>query len=119
MPQTGMTMDRTRDVDGGTIWIKVSKLGTALGVTPIKGKVWNHQVDDVWRLVCNGSDKAVDVDGVQVPYGCLYVTFNGWPAGQLWPVESVPSWFAAGAAANVQAFVAALDAAIVAAGGGK
>jgi hypothetical protein len=62
-----------------------------------------------WWVAVNGHKEAVKCSrGAEVPAFHAYVEFNGWPAGLLHPHGE--GWLAAGAAANTETFVAAMDA---------
>ena len=89
---------------------KVVDLMLALGVEGINTLpgCWEHQVDEHWLVKVNGHKEPID--DIQ-PYEIM-VWFNGWPAGIIHPNRGV---IAAGALANEDTFIAALDAAILAA----
>lgn len=84
-----------------TVFYAVSKLCEVLGESPIKDKVWTHQVDDHWLIKINGHDK--ETEGIP-PYHMM-VDFNGFPAACVSPFEGA---FAAGAAANEDEFIEAV-----------
>ena len=97
--------------------VLVARLCEAVGASPLTRwpNGWEHQIDDEWRIIVNGSgqwlrfksDKeplGVDIE----PFGC-YVEYNGWPAGMFNPVAGI---LAAGEAANEDTFCAAVEAAI-------
>ena len=92
---------------------KVAELALALGVEKINTLpgCWEHQVDEHWRIKVNAREEPID--DIK-PYEMI-VWFNGWPAGIVHPVHG--GVIAAGALANEDTFIAALDAAILAAGG--
>ena len=90
---------------------KLAELAMALGVEGINKfpGCWEHQVDEHWIIKVNGHQ--VPVDGIQ-PYEMM-VWFNGWPAGIVHPIHG--GVIVAGATANEDTFITALDAAILAA----
>ena len=81
-----------------TLYYLVAQLADALGEAPIRNKVWTHKVDDHWFIKINGHPETVD----GIPPYCLFVEFNGYPAGCLTPFEGS---FAAGSAANEDEFI--------------
>ncbi len=81
-----------------TLYYLVAKLAEALGEAPIRNKVWTHKVDDHWFIKINGHPETVD----GIPPYCLFVEFNGFPAGCMTPFEGS---FAAGSAANEDEFI--------------
>ena len=92
---------------------KVVDLMLALGVEGINTLpgCWEHQVDEHWFIKVNGHKEPID--NIQ-PYEMI-VWFNGWPAGVIHPDRGV---IAAGTLVNEDTFIAALDAAILAAEAG-
>jgi hypothetical protein len=76
---------------------------------------WERQIDDGWFIAINGHDQDMTTNGAKgggntprtVPPFSVHVEWYGWPAGTLTPREG---WIAAGEAANVETFVAALAA---------
>ena len=94
---------------------KVAELALALGVEKINilPGCWEHQVDQHWLIKVNGHEEPIN--GIK-PYEMM-VWYNDWPAGIVHPVHG--GVIAAGTLANEDTFIAALDAAILAAGGGK
>ena len=91
---------------------KVAELAIALGVEGINKLpgCWEHHVDDHWLIKVNGHTEPV---GDIKPYEMM-VWFNDWPAGIIHPITG--GVIAAGTLANEDTFIAALDAAILAAG---
>ncbi len=87
---------------------KVAELANALGISSINTLVgcWKHQIDDRWHITVNGHDAPFEGLG---PFEML-VEFNGWPSGIVHPTRG--GVIADGQAANEDAFIAALDAAI-------
>lgn len=68
------------------------------------------QVDEQWWLAINAHREDTPCsENTSVPPMCVYFMFNGWPAGI---VNAGGGCLAAGAAANEDALIAALDAAI-------
>lgn len=72
----------------------LAQLGIAVGVAPIKGKVWEYDVDDNWKVAINATEQGVTVEpkgGMNVgvrPYECA-VWWNGWLAGTVTPFDGV------------------------------
>lgn len=89
----------------------VVQLGLALGkrdMSKLPG-CWEHQVDEQWWIALNphdGNEKCST--GAAVPGFSIYIRFNEWPAGLIDPRSGV---IAAGAAANEDSFIAAVQAA--------
>lgn len=79
----------------------VARLAEELGAAPIKGKVWTHKLDDHWLIKINGCHEKKD----SIPPYCMFVEFNGFPAGCLSPFEGS---FADGTAANEDEFIDAV-----------
>ena len=92
---------------------KVAELAGALGVQGINtlSGCWDHQVDEYWLIKVNGHRETID--RIQ-PYEMM-IWFNGLPAGIVHPIRG--GVIAAGELVNEDTFIAALDAAILAAGG--
>ncbi len=70
---------------------------------------WQRDVDGHWWIAINGHDEPTRCTRSDVPiepFHC-YVEFNGWPAGLLSPADGI---LAAGAIANEDAFIEALQA---------
>ena len=92
----------------------VADLAFALGVRDLKsshaGRLWTHQIDDRWTVSLNPSGAEVEC---VVPWGMMF-EFNGLPAGM---VNAGGGVIAAGAAANEDALIMALERAITKAGG--
>lgn len=96
---------------------RVAELATALGVRAIHRLpgCWEYQIDEQWWIAINGHDEPVTCStGARVDPFHIFVTYNGWPAGILTPFAGT---LAAGAAANEETFIAAIEAAIRRAGG--
>ena len=91
---------------------KLAELANTLGASPIKDQVWTHQIDDAWRVSVNGHDHARAIDGLHVEPYHFVIWYHGWPAGVMNPFDGV---MAAGSAANEDALIEALEAAIGAA----
>mgnify|MGYP001580137362 CR=1 FL=1 len=94
-------------------FVAVCELGEALGVQPLNQHAgcWEHNVDARWKIAVNGHGEPVlcGMSDVPIaPFTC-YVMFNGWPAGIITPYGGT---IAAGEAANEDAFIAAVRAAI-------
>lgn len=91
---------------------KVCDLGMSLGIRSINKLpgCWEHRIDDHWWIALNAHPEAVKCsEGADVPPFTVYVMFNGWPAGFIAPDGGT---MAAGAAANEDELIAALDRAI-------
>ncbi len=91
---------------------KLVELGLALGfksVSQLDGCA-EFAIDDQWWCALNGHrERTKCTRGAEVPSFHAYVEFNGWPAGVISPRGGE---FVAGAAANEDAFIAALESAI-------
>jgi hypothetical protein len=94
------------------IFAKCCDLATALGhagINKLPGCL-EIEVDEHWWFAINAHKDAVHCSKeTDVPGGHIYVMFNGWPAGILTYNDGC---LAAGAAANEDTLIAALDAAI-------
>ena len=93
--------------------LKIADLALALGVesyNTLPG-CWEHQMDEHWFIKINGHKEAIDGIGPS----WMIVWFNGWPAGNVHPV--LGGVIAKSKSVNEDTFIAALDAAILAAGG--
>lgn len=92
---------------------RIADLGCLLGASPLNKQrgCWEYQIDEHWFIAVNGHKAPTKTKGgVEVePYNC-YVEFNGWPAGLFTPFGGA---IAAGEAANEDAFIKALDEAIL------
>lgn len=90
----------------------IGKLAAVLGVRDINQLpgCWEHAIDEHWWIAINGHrEMAQTSKGDDVaPFHC-WVEFNGWPAGYF---DVIGGTLAAGEAANENAFIAALKAAI-------
>lgn len=87
-----------------TAFYLIMKIAKKEGVSEI-GRLpglWEYQVDENWRFKVNGHDH--DVDGVP-PFHAL-ILYNDLPAGLISPFGGV---IADGAAANEDAFIAAMQ----------
>jgi hypothetical protein len=92
-------------------FLEIAHLAERLGIANIRALpgCWEHQIDKRWWIAVNANENAtVCSRGPTVPPYSAYVEFNGWPAGIINPRGGV---IAAGAAANEDAFIAALKAA--------
>lgn len=92
------------------VFESIVMLAERLGVEAISTLpgCWEVQVDERWWFAVNGHREPIACSkGPTVPPVHVYVEFNGWPAGILSPAGGE---FAAGAAANADAFIAALAA---------
>jgi len=95
-------------------FLKICELGHALGMRNIKDLpgCWEHQVDDHWWIATNAHRESIRCSkDIEVPSCSTYIEFNGWPAGIITPAGGQ---IAAGEAANEDAFLAALDGALIA-----
>ena len=87
---------------------KILDLANKLGITNIREferGLWEHKLDERWKFAMNGMDRTID----RIPPFSVLVKFNGWPAGI---VDFNGGVIAGGAAANEDAFIAVLDAAL-------
>lgn len=96
-----------------TAFAKIADLACLLGAVSInkfKG-CWEHQINEHWFVAVNGHKTPMKTKkGIKVePFGC-YVEFNGWPAGLFNPFGGT---IAAGNLANEDAFIKAIDEAII------
>lgn len=91
-------------------FLKVADLALALGVESIKDLpgLWEHQVDEHWKIRVNGHDKIVENI---LPTHCL-VEYNDMPAGMIHPYGGE---FIFSDTINEDAFIKALEKAIQAA----
>ena len=89
-------------------FIKVAELAIKLGAAPLNKNAgcWEHRVDEDWSITLNPHDYDVD----DIPPFCMAITYNGWPAGLVSPANG--GVIAAGASANEDAFIEALEQAI-------
>ncbi|MFQ5539217.1 MAG: hypothetical protein ACE5FB_02365 [Candidatus Binatia bacterium] len=85
-----------------TVFYAVSKLCEVLGESPIRDKVWTHKLDDHWLIKINGFPEPKE----GIPAFHMMVDFNGFPAGCVSPFEGS---FAAGAVANEDSFIEAVE----------
>lgn len=89
----------------------IAQLAGRLGIEKINEMegCWEHQVDGLWWIAVNGHTKPLKCShGAEVPPINCYIEFNGWPAGIIDPFGGI---IAAGAAANEDTFIDALNAA--------
>lgn len=99
-------------------------LANALGAAPINQHegAWCCAVDGRWWVACNGHRERCRAIGDAMPGAedlplpelepfQMHVYFNGWPAAVMHPADPSVS-FAAGEAANVETFCAAVRARI-------
>jgi len=95
-----------------TAFDEIAQLAIRLGVVPLNARpgCWEFQVDEHWWIAVNGHRESLKCSkGVAVEPFNAYVEFNGWPAGSFNPAGGI---MAAGEAANEDAFIAALRAAV-------
>ena len=93
------------------IFAKTCELGIALGWKAINQNpgCTEHQVDEQWWFAINPHAEPVKCSkGTSVPQVCVYFEFNGWPAGF---INAGGGALAAGAIANEDTLIAALEAA--------
>lgn len=96
------------------LFVLICKLAEKDGVASINrlDGCWERQIDQAWFMALNGHQKAVKCSkGAEVPPFNCYVEFNGWAAALFDPFNGV---FAAGDAANEEAFAAAIEAVLTA-----
>ncbi len=84
-----------------TAFYAVAKLAEVLKESPIRDKIWEHQIDRHWFIKINGYSK--QVNGIP-PYN-MFIEFNGYPAGILSPFDGT---IAAGTEANEDTFIEAV-----------
>jgi hypothetical protein len=92
------------------VFLAIADLAIALGEAPINkcDGCWEHAIDENWWVAVNPHlEPRSTSSGEEVPSGHAYVKFNGWPAGLLTPFGGT---LAAGAAANEDTLIAALQA---------
>ena len=90
----------------------VLALHEASGEPPVKGRVWQRTLPGGWYLACNGCTEPQSVEpprgmAVEVKPFEFAFWFNGWLAGSVHPVSG--GCVAAGAAANVDTLLTALE----------
>lgn len=101
-PKTANPMD--------CIMALASRLGVRNLAKTYAGKLWEHKVDEQWLFAINANTEPVKTaSGVEVEPFHVYVEYNGWPAAIL--TVRGEGTFAAGTAANVDTFNAAVIAA--------
>lgn len=92
---------------------RLAELAMIVGVAPLNKLpgCWEYEVDERWAFAFNGhpEPKASKYCPAPVLPFSVYVQFNGWPAGVIDPTGGV---FAAGDAANEDAFIDAIEEAI-------
>lgn len=66
-----------------TAFYMVARLADKLGETPIKGKVWEHRIDDHWFIKINGHSKEMQ----EIPPYCMTIEYDGFPAGCISPFD--------------------------------
>lgn len=100
----------------GEAYAKVLELGVELGARNLKSRpgAWVHRIDRTWIVALNPHEEELEVEidgtmGGRLQSFEVGVWFNGWLAGILTPRGGA---IAAGAAANEDAFIRALDRAI-------
>lgn len=91
---------------------KLAELVLAAGGAPLNKHegCWEHQLDEHWWIAWNGhrEDRSCSRAASVPPFHC-FVEYNGWPAGLIQPYGGI---IAAGAAANENTFIAAIEAAL-------
>lgn len=98
------------------VWEAICKRAQRLGVQPLNALpgCWYQKLTGGWEFAVNGHNepKTQKFEQHDEPVGIgpfhLYAEFNGWPAATLTPYGGE---IAAGAAANVDTFIEALEAA--------
>lgn len=95
--------------------MRTCELGLALGLKDLHKLpgCWEHQVDEHWWLAFNAHGErgkcSQSAGSSDIPAFTIYFEFNGWPAGMVGPDGGT---LCAGAAANEDKLIEALDAAI-------
>lgn len=106
--------------DDEPLFVMLGRLAAKDGAIPLNKNpgCWTRAIGKEWWVAINGHpepQKASSPNGASAgqaftvePFHC-YVEFNGWPAADFTPYGGA---FAAGEAANEEAFVAAVEAEI-------
>jgi hypothetical protein len=87
----------------------VIRLHKAMEAKPLADipECWEVEIDDRWFIAANGHTEKIRCSkGVTVDPFYFYVEFNGWPAGMVSPAGGE---FAAGAEANTDTFIKAIN----------
>lgn len=89
--------------------MELTQAHKAVNIQDLPG-AWECKIDDAWYVACNGHDEAISVSppdamAIDVPPYHFAVWYNGWLAGLFHPYGGE---FAAGTAANEEAFTAAV-----------
>ena len=97
---------------------KIIELVAALGVTNIDNipRAWQYRIDSQWQIAINGHEYPVTVEpeasmSIELPPFVIGVWYNGWLAG-LFPPVGLTGVIAAGAGANQDTLIAAIDKAL-------
>jgi hypothetical protein len=91
------------------VFAGLAQLGAHVGVSGIHEMpaCWEFQIDEQWFFALNGhEDERQCSKGHRVPPYNAYLEYNGWPAGIIDPFGGL---IAAGAAANEDALIAAIE----------
>ena len=99
------------------VFLKVGELCYSLGLRNIKDQPGcaEHKIDEQWWFAINPHDEPAECStGTTVPPLSVYFQFNGWPFGVVGPGGGM---MGAGAAANEEKLLLALDHAIAELGG--
>ena len=85
----------------------IAQLTIRLNLAPVPATGLTIKIDDRWTVTIANKETVRSAGGVEVPPFCVYIEFNGWPAGIINPFEGS---IVAGEAANEDALIAALQA---------
>ncbi|WP_427340957.1 hypothetical protein [Caloranaerobacter sp. DY30410] len=91
------------------LFVYVSKLANKLGISPIKDTIWEHQIDDKWKIVVNGHDTIQNYNGLDLEPFHMYIEYNGFPAGIVNPYDGI---ICAGSEANEDKLIEAIKLAL-------
>lgn len=99
--------DTKADKPISEVYSKVADLCLARGIRSIKDRpgLTIVEIDKHWTVKINPHRGDIE----NIPFGHMYVEFNGWPAGLISPYEGT---IAAGEAANEDTLIDAIDKAL-------
>ena len=89
-------------------WLGICALAIKDGVKipEIPDGIYRRDIAE-WKITFNGTNEDKVDAGIDLPKFEAYVQYNGWPAGLIGPAGGI---LAAGAAANEDTFIAAIEA---------
>lgn len=106
-------MGQTTELDARELICELHAKDGALALSKLPG-LWERRLDRQWTFWVNGHGEVLqggpDAD-LPVNPGCVYVEFNGWPAG-IFSLITGEGEIAAGELANYQTFCEALQQAV-------